>query len=239
MIPWWFVLPPVAVVLLLLILLWQSRQRERRWQQIAHRHRQQANGDSTDLLPWLPAMFEHLPAPLFVLDQQGLVVATNAQAAHMFGPSRAGEPLIFRLRHHAAVELVEHVVRDGQPAMHLLTLEEGTVFHAYAWPWPLTKPPQGAILFLNDVTELVHAVRARRELAANLSHELRTPLASLHLLAETIVQDDGEDSHLVRHLARRILNEVQATVALVEDMMALSMIDSGRVPLRLERLPPG
>jgi len=236
---WWCLLGLAGVAALLALLLWQSRRREHHWRHVAQRRRQQAGsgGDDSGAPLWLHTVFERFPAPLLVVDRQGHVVAANPQAVQAFGRPRPGEPLIFRLRHHAAVELVEHVLRDGDPAVQAITLEEGTVYHLYAWPWPLTKPPQGAILFLQDVTEHVHAVRARRELAANLGHELRTPLTSLHVLAETLVHGGLEDPDLARRLADRMLNEVRATAALVEDMMALSMIESGRVPLRLEHLP--
>lgn len=216
-------------------LFWHSHRREQYWRETAHRLRQQLA--QREPHPWQQAVFAHYPDPIIVVNAQGHIVAVNQQAEALFGKPRPGEPLIFRIRHHAAVELFEQAMRTGQPAVSQLALEDGRIFQAYAQPWSLTNSLQGAILLLRDVTELVHAVRGRRELAANLGHELRTPLTSLRVLAETLLQSDLNDPELSRQLAERVLDEVEAMTALVEDMISLSMIESGRVPLRLEPLP--
>ncbi len=216
-------------------LFWKSHRREQFWRETAHRLRQQLA--KSEVQPWQLAVFEQHPDPLIVVNAQGHIVAINQQARRLFGEPRREGPLIFQLRHHAAAELFEEVMRTGQPAVHQIALEDGRIFQAHGWPWPLTNSPRGAILLLRDVTEQVHAIRARRELAANLGHELRTPLTSLKLLAETLIQSDLNDPELSRQLAGRVLDEVEAMTALVEDMISLAMIESGRVPLRLEPLP--
>jgi two-component system phosphate regulon sensor histidine kinase PhoR len=93
------------------------------------------------------------------------------------------------------------------------------------------------LLVLNDVTELRRLERVRSEFVANVSHELRTPLTCIKGYLETLLDGALDD----RAHARRFL-EVAGTHAerldrLIDDLLELSNIESGRVtlvPMRLD-----
>jgi two-component system phosphate regulon sensor histidine kinase PhoR len=70
-------------------------------------------------------------------------------------------------------------------------------------------------------------------MVANLSHELRTPLASLQILAETLAAPVARDPAVVRDLAGRVLDEVQALNQMTQEMLDLTAIESGRQVIRL------
>jgi len=73
--------------------------------------------------------------------------------------------------------------------------------------------------------------RSMRDLLANVSHELRTPLTSIQgfsqAIADGVTDDPGE-------AARLISDEAQRIRLLVDDLLYLSEIESGRVHLELE-----
>jgi signal transduction histidine kinase len=74
-------------------------------------------------------------------------------------------------------------------------------------------------------TELAEVDRMRRDLVANASHELRTPIGALRAMLENDV--DG-----VEPLdARAALVQVERLGALVEQLLDLSRLESGAVPL--------
>lgn len=92
------------------------------------------------------------------------------------------------------------------------------------------------LMTVEDVTRLRHLETVRRDFVANVSHELRTPLASINLLVETL-QSAGATEDESRHFLRRIAVETQAMNQLVEELLQLSRMESGRLSLNLEAAP--
>ncbi len=86
----------------------------------------------------------------------------------------------------------------------------------------------GLLLWLHDVTAARRAAQARRDVVANISHELRTPLASIKLLAETLADGAVADAETGREFAVQIQREVDHLAQLVDELLDLSMIESGR-----------
>jgi signal transduction histidine kinase len=72
---------------------------------------------------------------------------------------------------------------------------------------------------------------SRRELVAWISHDLRTPLAGLRATTEALedgLADDPGRAH------RRMLAQIDALSAMVDDLFELSKIQSGRMRLEIE-----
>jgi two-component system phosphate regulon sensor histidine kinase PhoR len=66
---------------------------------------------------------------------------------------------------------------------------------------------------------------------ANVSHELRTPLASVKSVIETLQGGALEEQATARDFLTRMDMEVDRLVNLVEELLELSRIESGEVPL--------
>lgn len=97
----------------------------------------------------------------------------------------------------------------------------------------------GLVLSLHDITELRRAERVRRDFVANISHELRTPLSSVKLLAETLSSGAVEDAATAVDFARQIEREVDHLAQIVDELLDLSLIESGSIDLALEIVAPG
>ncbi|MFZ1730665.1 MAG: ATP-binding protein [Bacteroidota bacterium] len=97
------------------------------------------------------------------------------------------------------------------------------------------KQPGGAVLVLHDVTRLKEVDRLKTEFVMAASHELRTPLTSIgmsiELLSESLENGISARDRLMLDTARE---EVGRLRALVEDLLNLSKIESGRVEMFLE-----
>jgi two-component system phosphate regulon sensor histidine kinase PhoR len=98
--------------------------------------------------------------------------------------------------------------------------------------------PGGAILLIQDLTEIRRVDQMRRDFVANVSHELRTPIAALRALAETLLLRARRHPEIVEEYAGRIDGEVRRLAHLVEDLLTLSQIESGRWELRREAVEP-
>ncbi|HMC68546.1 MAG TPA: HAMP domain-containing sensor histidine kinase, partial [Mycobacteriales bacterium] len=72
-----------------------------------------------------------------------------------------------------------------------------------------------------------------RQFVADASHELRTPLAAIRGYTE-LTQRMGDDREAVAHAMSRVASETERITRLVEDLLLLARLDSGRP---LERQP--
>jgi PAS domain S-box-containing protein len=79
------------------------------------------------------------------------------------------------------------------------------------------------------------ADRRKDEFLAVLGHELRNGLAPLVYHAE-IVQRSGGDPSLVRELSTRSGRQLQHVVRLVDDLLDVARINTGRIELNLEQV---
>ncbi|MDQ2853940.1 MAG: HAMP domain-containing histidine kinase [Chloroflexota bacterium] len=95
------------------------------------------------------------------------------------------------------------------------------------------------VVSLHDITALRRAERVRRDFVANISHELRTPLASIKLLAETLSAGGLEDARTAGPFVAQIEREVDHLAQLVDELLDLSMIESGESAPKIEPVEPG
>jgi two-component system phosphate regulon sensor histidine kinase PhoR len=75
----------------------------------------------------------------------------------------------------------------------------------------------------------------RRDFISNVSHELRTPLAGIKALTETLQDGALEDPPAARRFLNMIKAEVDSLHLMVAELLELSRIESGRVPLEIKR----
>jgi two-component system phosphate regulon sensor histidine kinase PhoR len=89
-------------------------------------------------------------------------------------------------------------------------------------------------IVIEDLTELRRMERVRRDFIANISHELRTPLASVRLLAETLEDIIDTDRDRAQEFLEKIEAEIEYLSELVSELLELSRIESGLLPMNIE-----
>ncbi|MGQ0680293.1 MAG: sensor histidine kinase [Actinomycetota bacterium] len=83
-------------------------------------------------------------------------------------------------------------------------------------------------------SELAQVDRMRRDLVANVSHELRTPISGLQAVLENLI-DGVQDPDPVTF--GTMLEQVQRLGRLVSQLLDLSRLESGAVPLQRSQFP--
>jgi len=86
----------------------------------------------------------------------------------------------------------------------------------------------GSLAVIDDITELHRTDKTRRDFVANLSHELRTPVGAASLLGEMLVEE--VDPEVRRQLTERLLVETARMTTTIDDLLALSRIESAEQP---------
>ncbi len=93
-------------------------------------------------------------------------------------------------------------------------------------------------LAIQDITELVSLNRSRRDLVANISHELRTPITRIRLIIDSLfLEADRPKRKASIQSLKEIAMETDALLWLAQELLDLSMIESGQQILRMVRTP--
>lgn len=93
----------------------------------------------------------------------------------------------------------------------------------------------GTVSVFRDVTAEVEADRAKTDFVSMVSHELRTPMTSIKGYADLILMEAaGELTDDQRRFMGTIKNNVDRLVTLVNELLDISRIESGRLELEPE-----
>lgn len=168
-------------------------------------------------------MIESMAEGVIATNERGDPVIVN-DAARRVLDYRLDDPLpnIRELFHQSeARRLVERVL-DGDAVVGLETAIDGRSVLITARPLP----NGGAVLGLNDLTDLRRLEVVRRDFVANVSHELKTPLTSVSGYLETLLSGD-QDPATRRHFLEIAKNNAYRMQRLVDDLLDLSRLESG------------
>ena len=171
-----------------------------------------------------------------IVDEALRVVSVNLAAEQILEvdeETARGASVAEVLRHHDVVGQLELGKQTDEP----LVVEIGRDRHqvqVVVTPVHIGAITRQVILF-QDVTELRRAETIRRDFVANVSHELRTPLTSLRLLVETLEDGALDDPTVARDFLSRMHGEVDRLNQMVEELLELARIESGRVGYRFRR----
>lgn len=189
----------------------------------------------------LQAIFTNLSDGLILIDDGDLVVGMNGAAGRMLDRSERsaiGEPFVVVARDADLYQLT-HRAQDGSSETETIDyLRSGRVLEA-AVQRVASGGERLRIVVLRDITELKRLEQVRREFVANVSHELRTPLASVRAVVETLEAGAIDDPEVATEFLGRIIGEVDRLAALVDELLDLARLESGRMPMRLMVVEPG
>ncbi|MEW6231452.1 MAG: ATP-binding protein [Chloroflexota bacterium] len=185
----------------------------------------------------LAAVLANMADGIVVVGEQDQVIMVNPAARRILGileGAPPGKTFIEVVRDHELAQMV-HDAR-GLPGASTRIVELGAPWrYVRATAKPLAGEQEGQImLVVQDLSELRRLEMVRREFVANVSHELRTPLASLKALTETLQEGAIDDPQAAKMFLGRMQVEVEGLSQLVQELLELSRIESGRVALRRE-----
>jgi two-component system phosphate regulon sensor histidine kinase PhoR len=189
----------------------------------------------------LEATLANLSDGVIITDERGHVALANEAAMTMLavkGPV-SDEPFVEVARDHELAAMVQEILSSTTPASDRLIRHgrSGRVLQCAARRLDAADESIGVVV-LRDVTELRRLEGVRRDFVANVSHELRTPLTSIRALVETLESGAIYDESVSADFLARIISEVDRLAALVDELLDLARLESGRLRLSLERVEP-
>lgn len=170
---------------------------------------------------------------MILLNAKRKILSINPAAGKLLGTDRycIGEDLLTVSRDLNLQEIVSKALQ-GIHETQIVALREGR-YQIDANPIVSDGTTVGAALCFFDVTETQRAEQMRREFTANVSHELKTPLHSISGYAE-LLQNGMVNSDDIIPFSKRIYEEAQRMIHLVEDIISLSRLDEGAGALEWE-----
>ena len=186
----------------------------------------------------LDTLFLHMTDGVVAFDREGHLIHCNPAATELL--QRSIDPNC----------TYEELLGDLHPFQNVLALQKPNYIEdelvagdrtlaLYLTPFS-DKAQGGVLILLHDVTEQHRNEERRKEFVANVSHELRTPLTNVRSYAETI-RDAGDE--LPRDMENSfldiIITETDRMTHIVQDLLTLSRLDSGRADMVFTRFPFG
>lgn len=188
------------------------------------------------------ALFDRMVEGLIVLGADGRIRLANRAAGALFdfAPPATGRTVLEATRHHEVAGLVARLEQEAEVLNHELRLEsvaETRYLQVNALALrSATGARDGAILVFHDLTRLRQLEAVRQEFVANVSHELRTPLSLIKSAAETLVDGGRHDPAVTLRFLEIIEKQANRLTLLIDDLLLLARLDSGRVELNLTAL---
>ncbi|MBO0793478.1 MAG: hypothetical protein J2P36_21370 [Ktedonobacteraceae bacterium] len=99
----------------------------------------------------------------------------------------------------------------------------------------LPSPPPSPLyaLVIEDLSGRRRPEQMQSDFLANISHELRTPLSSIRLLAETLEDAVETDPDSAQQFIEKIEIEAQYLSELVSELLDLTRIETGQLPMTI------
>ncbi len=184
----------------------------------------------------MAAVLQQMTDGVIIVNDDGLIQLFNPAAENLFAVSSKeamGHSLVEVLRNHQVVDLWQSCLETEETQVTTLEISTKRLYlQTVATPLGQALPGSTLLLFQN-LTRVRQLETIRRDFISNISHELRTPLASLKALTETLQEGALDDPPAAHRFLQRMETEVDSLSLMVSELLELSRIESGRVPLQL------
>jgi two-component system phosphate regulon sensor histidine kinase PhoR len=184
----------------------------------------------------LEAVLDNMADGVVITDERGRISLINPAAKQLLRADRkevVGRSFAETAQHHDLIELWQRARdrREEEDAVIEIGLQD--MFMRMIVSPLQTSGQDQYLVILQDLTRIRRLETVRRDFLSNISHELRTPLASLKALVETLQGGALDDPPAAQRFLLRADQEVDALSQMVEELLELTRIESGKVPLRL------
>ena len=186
------------------------------------------------------ALFDRMVEGVIVTNAAGRIRLANRAAEAFFGFDGAavGRTLLEATRRHEIAAIADRLDRETEVLGHEFLLEgAGSARFLQVNALALRDTGggrDGSLFVFHDVTRLRQLEAMRQEFVANVSHELRTPLSLIKSAAETMLDSGVDDPAMRRRFLEIIDRHANRLTRLIDDLLLLSTLDSGRVRLELQ-----
>ena len=186
------------------------------------------------------AVVNNLSSPLIVTDQDHKIVLINETAKELFSIKQDVINTHF-LEVIQAEEIFEYIKNPDAKEKKTFKLKKDDKERHYRISTRQVidedEEYQFTVTLLEDITRLKEIDSMKSEFVSTVSHEFRTPLTSMNMgLSMVINEDTGELNEEQRELLEAAYEDVERLTELVNDLLDLSKIESGRIEMEFDKV---
>ena len=184
------------------------------------------------------AILSSMKEAVMAVDMDSFILKLNQAMADLFRldpESARGRKVPEVIRNQEFIALVARSVSEQG------SLDEELIIYNPEPLWLLARATQlrdamgetiGAVIVLNNITQLRKLENMRKDFVANVSHELRTPITSIKGFVETLQAGALDDPDDARHFMGIISRQTQRLEHIIEDLLSLSKIEQGQEEIK-------
>ncbi|QTJ37252.1 cell wall metabolism sensor histidine kinase WalK [Dolosigranulum pigrum] len=186
----------------------------------------------------LHSVLTHMTDGVVATDRRGLITTINDMAQSMLNCTQEdvlGKKLTTVLDLEDNFRMREIITQERDIAVEESALGEALILRAsFSVIQRESGFISGYVCVLHDITEQKRIDEERKQFVSNVSHELRTPLTSLRSYIEALSDGAWKDPELAPRFLEVTQGETDRMIRMVQDLLHLSRIDSGKSDLELE-----
>lgn len=194
----------------------------------------------------LQALLASLSEGVVVTDPEGRIRLTNRSFLEMFGQREnpLGRTLLEIARVPEVASAADQTFREGQARsleIRRQGVETGEILTLAVNFAPIVEgggERTGVVTVFYDLSKIRRLETVRQEFVSNLSHELRTPLAIITGYLETMEDASALKGSEGRETLKVLQRNAERLTMLVNDLLELSRIESGRIELKAQARQP-
>ena len=182
----------------------------------------------------------NLDIGIIVIDQDKKILNVNSEVFRILdlnGFEIEHKNLVEILQAEPLLTAIDKTLNEGnkESGEFVCSRDERKIFLSYViTPFFISEEKiNGALIQLQDISELKTLEAIRRDFVANASHELKTPLTTIIGYAETLHEGAAENPGSRTKFIRKILEQSQRLEFLVQDLLMLSKMEREE-PLQLK-----
>ncbi|UMZ74251.1 HAMP domain-containing sensor histidine kinase [Natranaerofaba carboxydovora] len=176
----------------------------------------------------LAVLLNYMPDGVIGVDTDKNITLINPAAKNLFRikGDLLNRPLISVTRNYTLYNNLQKVLTENIQVSQKIILDN-KVLRVYITPFhPKSNTPGGAVIILQNITDLTKLEQVRKEFISNISHELKTPLTSVQGFIETLHEEFPEDNHQHKEFLDIIKEETRRMKRLIDDLTILSKLET-------------
>lgn len=186
----------------------------------------------------LDSVLSNMTEGVIATNRRGEIDIVNNMATRMLNASSEliiGENILELLDIGDRYNLRELIDRNEDITIDFSTEDYPTILRAsFSIIQSTTGFISGVVCVLRDVTEEERIEEERKQFVSNVSHELRTPLTSMRSYIEALIDGAWKDEELAPRFLDVAQSETDRMIRMIQDLLHLSRIDSGKSELNKE-----
>jgi two-component system, OmpR family, phosphate regulon sensor histidine kinase PhoR len=180
----------------------------------------------------LDAIVSSMSEGVLAVDDQINLLILNDAARRLLGcsaPIRPGRPMWEVVWNNALLAFVERILAGEDSLEGQMVQWEGQQDRHFQARGAALRDSAGrrigAVIVLNDVTQLRRLENVRKDFVANVSHELKTPITSIKGFIETLSDGAIHDPADAKRFLDIVARQTQRLNAIIDDLLTLSRIE--------------